>query len=180
VEVEVLAGALADQGKEEALPLLERLRQHHPGDADGLLAWLRYRQDRLPEALDALERAFLAHRRDPFVSPIILQRALALAEDMGARDQARGRRLFAALSEPFVLHALNGTRLQTRLKLARSLGDASCVEALRAYEPHVPWDNDTLTFRATCYRQHAPGLAPRAADDLAAFRSQEPGQVLPR
>jgi spermidine synthase len=180
LEIEVIAGALADQGQEEALPLLERMRGSHPADADGLLAWLRYRQDRMPEALEALERAFVAHRQDPFVSPIILQRALVLAEDVGSRDQGRARRLFDVLRDPFVLHALDGARLQARRKLARALGDASCVEAFRAYEPHVPWDLETLAERVTCYRQHAPGKAPEAERDLALLRREEPAQVLPR
>ncbi|MCS6898999.1 MAG: fused MFS/spermidine synthase [Myxococcales bacterium] len=181
LEIEALAGAFADHGREqEALPLLERLWNFHTADADGILAWLRYRQDRMNEAVEALERAFAAHRKDPFVSPIVLQRALALAEDIGSRDQGRARRLFDALREPFVLYALDGARLQARRKLAHALGDMSCVEAFRAYEPHVPWDLETLTERVTCYRRYAPEKAPEAERDLALLRHDEPTQVLPR
>jgi len=44
-----------------------------------------------------------------------------------------------------------------------------CVEALSPLEPHIPWREDVLKYRAECYRFRHHPHAEAAAADLARF-----------
>jgi hypothetical protein len=41
-------------------------------------------------------------------------------------------------------------------------------------EPHIPWNDDLLFWRAVCYASQNDRRADQAADDLIALRAQRP------
>src|SRR6185436_11555977 len=57
-ELAMAADLEAEAGSEPALPLIEQLRAYQPAEADTILATLRMRQSRLPEAATVLSAAF--------------------------------------------------------------------------------------------------------------------------
>src|SRR5262249_9436389 len=67
IETRMLAGIEAQRGSDAALEWIARIRPFEPGESDALLALLRWRQERNPEAADALRQAFVAFRTDPWV-----------------------------------------------------------------------------------------------------------------
>jgi spermidine synthase len=181
LEIEMFAADLADAGEAESLVFTAQIRPFHPAEADGIEAWLRYRQGDLDATTTALEQSFEGHRHDPFSSHIVMQRALSLADDVASRGPGHADRLFAALERPFVLKALENQRLLTRIQISRRLGPSPrCVAALAPLEPYPLWDGDLLAHRLACYEaQHHP-LTAVAARDLAEWRRAEPTGVFGR
>jgi hypothetical protein len=155
-----------------ALPLLDRLREREPAEADAILARYHFRRGRFPEAADAWVAAFERYRTDPWPDANLMRRTLveiglhlALGHDMT-------RRLYDTLAQPFVLHLLESDRLRVRMELAAELDPALCVEAFLPYEPDVPW-NPSLATRARCYRAHGHPLAAQAERDVEEYEAQE-------
>jgi spermidine synthase len=172
-ELEVMGESLAEMGDAATEPLLARLRESQPTEADALLARLRYRQARFPEAVDAFVAAFEHYRTDAWPEPDLMRRVLV---DVGlplAKNREIADRLHAALAQPFAVHMLETDRLRVRLQLATQIDfQKRCVEAFAPYEPDVPW-NDTLLVRARCYESNHHPLAARAERDLTEYIEQE-------
>jgi spermidine synthase len=164
MELLVPADALAELGDEGALPFIEHLRPLRPSEADAVLARLRFRQGKVGEAVAALEASFTRYRSDPWPSFHVMSRALDFAVEVGAADRDAASRLLDALREPFAAWLLDERRNQARVKLTR-LHDlrSRCVESLAPFEPHVPWNDDFLFFRAVCYAAQNDPRADRAA-----------------
>lgn len=156
------------------------LRPQRPIEADAVMARWHLRQRQLDAALRHLSATFEAARQQPYVYRPTLRRALELAVEIGVETPRRRegtRQLFDVLAEPFAAWLLDDTRLRTRVELANQLGGDPCVEALEAFEPHPPWEDDFLRQRAACYKTHRHSLAESATRDVEAFKSQAPSRI---
>ncbi|HWS71937.1 MAG TPA: spermidine synthase, partial [Thermoanaerobaculia bacterium] len=181
VENLTFAEAEADAGSETALPFIENVRRTNTIEADVLLARLRWKQGRIEEATSLLERAFVAYRTDPWPLKIVMDRATEFATAMAGQDATGNiaRRLDRVFAEPFSVTLLDQKRLETRALLAEAMEPgqrcgAATLQALHAFEPHVPWRREFLARRADCYAQTSDRLAAQAASDLRQFVSAEP------
>jgi hypothetical protein len=169
VEVALMAEGLADQGDERAIAYADVLRADSPPEADVVLARLRFRQQRYGEALEALERAFVACRRDPWPPQPMMVGALRLAEEMARARPETGPRLFAALGEPFAASIVDSDRLGVRVRIAQTQPLAAlCREAVEPLDP-APWNLDFLLYRRNCYDAVGDPRAGRARADLDEF-----------
>jgi spermidine synthase len=166
----LVAESKAEAGSPDAAAYAEQLRAYGPVEAEAVLARWRSRQD--PAAAAAhLESAFLACRRHPWAYPPIVQRAFVLAHTLTQQQPALGRRLYASLAEPFAAAFEEDLRLRYRLELAGVLDfDGLCQEALRPFEPHVPWEERFLTVRDLCYSRRGNARAPVARRELEEFQ----------
>ncbi len=169
------ADALAEIGSDNALQYLDHLRAIRPSEADAVLARLRFRQGKMPEAVAALEASFTRYRSDPWPSSHVMGRALDFSLEVAATDRDAAARLLAALREPFAALVLEDRRNLTRVLMTRLFDlRTSCVEALAPMEPFVPWNDDFLFWRAVCYASQKDPRADKAAEDLIALRAQRP------
>ena len=172
-ELEVLGEALAELGDPDAVVLIDRLRADEPVEAEALLARLRYRQGRWPEATEAVLTALDRYHTDPWPDVDLMRRTLLEVAKPLALDREVARRLYRLLGAPFVLHMLEADRLRSRADLAIRLDfDGLCVEALAPFEPDVPW-NESLVLRARCYRTNKHPLAAKADADLQELIQQQ-------
>lgn len=176
-ELLTFAEALAARGDESVLPYIEELRRYQPTEADAVLARLRWRQGKMDEATAALERAFVAARRDPWPLRLAMLRTLELAGEAAAGDPARARRIFDALSEPFAAGLVQDARQLARLQAATQVTPGRCnelvVAALEPFERGVPWNRPFLHNRATCYEQLRHPLAANARQDYERLMANE-------
>jgi len=174
-ELEMIAEALAEAGDDEAVPFIDRLRPLQPVEADALLARLRWKQGRLPEAVAPLESALRGYRVDPWARLEVMRRVVSeTAVDLG-RDRELGRRVHAALAEPFGAHMLDDERREARLELAARVDlRALCADAVAAFEPHFPFRRDALARRRDCYAAVGSPRLAVAQRELDAFERAEP------
>jgi hypothetical protein len=175
LELLVPAEALADIGNDNALVFIDHLRTLRPSEADAALARLRFRQGKLPEAVAALEASFTRYRTDPWPSFHVMGHALDFALEVAAADRSAALRLLEVLKEPFAALLLDDQRNQTRIRLTQLFDlRTHCVDALAPMEPHIPWNDDLLFWRAVCYASQNDRRADKAADDLIALRAERP------
>jgi spermidine synthase len=173
-ELAIVAEAMAEQGDEGALRYADALRALQPAEADAVTARLWARQDKLEEAMTALEAAFARHRVDPWPMPVIMRHAVELAADLATHSAALAERVYAALREPFAGDLQQEMRIDAMLVAAGQLPlQRACVEALSGLEPHVPWRLSVLSWRSRCYEAHKPAWAGRAARELDEYLSGE-------
>ena len=173
-ELSAVAYMMAVNQREEAAQYLEQLRFLQPVEADVILAILRTRQERIPEAVAALEAAFGGYGRDPWAWPALMQRGLVLALDLGGRDAVYAEQLYAALRPPFVMDYARETRLNALLNLGYELNfPQNCIEVLNELEPHVPWKRDLLKARVKCYQAGDHPRLERARRDLDKYLASE-------
>ena len=180
LEMLTYAEPLAERGDEAAMPYIDALRDGFEIEGATLLARLRYRQGRLDEAANALASAFEHYRTNPWPLPVIMRRALGLAVEM-ARDPSFprvGARLVSALRQPFAVDLLHEQRTSAWLLAAERFAQGRCsselLDAIKSYEPHVPWQGAYLGQRARCYADAGDPRAAQARRDLAEFRKGEP------
>ncbi|ATB33046.1 hypothetical protein MEBOL_006535 [Melittangium boletus DSM 14713] len=179
LELRIVADLLSMHGDDAALPLLSRLDGTRPIDAELLRAQLNWTQGRLPEATQALERAFTQLRQTPWSNTLLLERTLRMIDAISGKDAALGRRLWAVMTEPFSNHRGESRRRQIRVALAHSLGFSEfCVDALASYEPYPPWNKHFLEMRARCYVENHSALEDQALTELADFLATEPPSLL--
>jgi spermidine synthase len=174
-ELALLSLALSDSGDDGAVPYIERLRPMKPIEADAIVARLRFRQGKVDDAVNALTSALVGYRRDPWPWPIILAYALDVARGVATDKPETLPAVRAALSEPFAVRMFDEMRSGILLSFATlHEPDDSCADALSAFEPDVPWQLPTLTWRAQCYaRVHHPN-ARRAQSELDEFLEGQP------
>lgn len=154
----------------------EHARRLRPVDADLILAIWHDQAGRTPEAVRHLVAAFEGARRDPWASIPLLDRVLHFSFGIAARDPDAAKAIFAALAEPFAVGMADQTRLRQRLELTWLLRQG-CVEALKPFEPHPPWEDLFLAQRARCYREAGHPLAERARADLAEYMRNAPPRL---
>jgi hypothetical protein len=159
-----LAEALAWKGDDAVLPLLERHAKDYPIEADVIRARYEYAKGRRAEAVSLLERSFVAYRKDPWPSPVIMQRSLELAREIGQSAPADAKRLFVALEMPFSVLVAETSRRNVRVDLAEVLPEENaCIAAFAAMEPHPTWDERILNLRRDCYAKWRHPLAAEAS-----------------
>jgi hypothetical protein len=176
IDVLMVAECLAEIGDDRAPGFAEALRRWGR-DLEAELALARWwaRTDRVPEAVDSLVAALEGYRRDPWPHPPAMQRLLELAAELARSEPRHGRRIFAALSEPFSLDMLGEIRRATLLDVARSADFAGlCVTAFEQYGRWVAWEEPFLRERLRCFRANNHPAAPRALRDLQQFLAAGP------
>lgn len=179
-ETALVAELTAEAADARALALAARLRTFQPIEADVIEARLAFRQGRTDAAVQALQRAFMAYRRDPWPWPQMMVRALILAQEIAGRsgDARLGATLYDALDEPFAVAMWDDFRRHAMVSVARSIGDqARLARAVARFEPHVPWDLDFLTARADSYRKTGDPRAEAAEHDRARYLDQAARQA---
>lgn len=177
LELLLLAEAMADTGDERATEYARELRGWQPIEADVVVARLRWRQGRLEDATAALERAFEGYRTNPWPLPLLMYRALELAQTISRQspNSSLTRRLHAALREPFAVRLWDQVRAACRFNIALDAVDAGLLrQSIESFEPHVPWRRNFLQKRALCYEFLGDRRAARARRDLDAFLRREP------
>ncbi len=179
LEIITFAETLAERGDPSVMPYLQALRAEFPVEADALLARLLWRQGKRPEATAALVRAFEGYRTNPWPLPVVMRRAIRLANEIAEQDAAAsGARIEAALRQPFAIDMFRELRrsallfVQDEMSAGGICSDA-LLETVHSFEPHVPWQEIFLTKRATCYEQRNDPLAQKAAADLREFKRAE-------
>lgn len=170
-EMAMIASATAELGDDSALSYAEWLRAFSPGEADAIVARLRLRQGRFEESTLALEALFGGLRSDPWPMFRLVTSALAEVKELVARDPRASSRLYAALRSPFALGLADEARKQAALAAALRMPGGACVEAVTAFEPSVPWNEDFLRTRYECYRAFQDARASRADEDLRDWRA---------
>jgi len=179
LEMITFAEPLAERGDPGAMTYIEALRAEFPIEADALLARLLWRQGRRAEGTAALVRAFHGYRTNPWPLPVVMRRAIALANEIAQVDRgALAAQLDEALRRPFAIEMLRELRRSALLYVQDQLSpEGVCSDALLAtvhsFEPHVPWQEVFLMKRATCYQVRNDSLAKRAAEDLRELRRSE-------
>jgi hypothetical protein len=98
-----------------------------------------------------------------------------LAGALAARDPEPARRMFAALSAPLAVRALEDDRVIARATLTRALDfKGLCRDAVGRLEPHVPWNQAFLSLRVDCYEASGDPRRDIARRELLDFLSREP------
>lgn len=174
VEFAMLGEAFAYFGSEEALGMVEPIRERMPGEAALIEARYWKSVGSHSQALDSLERAFTHFRQAPFPIEPLLRRGVQLAMVLALQDPVRAPRVMDLLREPFLLHALDGMRRLVRAEIAMGADPPQAVEAFHALEPHVPWLEKFLTGREAIYRKAQDPLREQAAADLDEFFRHQP------
>ena len=174
-EIAMIAHALADNADENALLYIDRLRPLKSAEAAAILARLRLRQDRLPEAATALESAFVAYRTEPWSWPLIMNQAIESAKELTTRNADSIPLVREAIGKPFALAMFDDTRRATLLALDMVPKlEAGCTEIIRPYEPYVPWREELLSWRSRCYTLARHPNQERAKMDLDQFNRNVP------
>jgi spermidine synthase len=174
-ELAVLATSHADTGDDLANRYIERLRGYQPTEADAILGRLHLRQGRFTDAAEALRTAFEAYRTDPWPWPFIMEHALQSAKELAARSPETIAVLRPALEAPFVVVMLDEARSDAILSFALAREpDRTCADALRPFEPYVPWHQALLNWRARCYKMLHHADADRAERELQRFIHDQP------
>ncbi len=180
VESRLVAAIEAERGSEAAMPWIARIREFEPGEADTLLATLRFKQRRFGEAADALGSALASFKTDPWPTQKAMMGALELAEPIVIDLPSAAQGLFDRLRDPFVVHAVDDARILTATALARHINFAAlCRGPIGSLEPHVPWTRYLLTVRRDCYEAANDPRMDTAARELAAFYAREPIPLAP-
>ncbi len=179
-ELALVAEVTADAGEERALGYIEALRAYQPAEADACLARLRLRQGWHEAALQALEAAFAAYRRDPWPSPLVMQGALDAALELAGQKPALAPRVLAALRPEFALRMLNEVRVEEAF-LVGSMGEPGedCARLLEPVEPNVPFTRPWLDYRLRCYTRTDDPRLVAAWDDLRRFEARAREPLLP-
>ncbi len=180
LEVLSYAEPLAERGDEAAVPYINALHEQFPIEAEVLLARLRWRQGRLDQGVAILAAAFEKYRSNPWPVAVIMRRAIGLSVDMAREPRIvpMGAALYHALEQPFAIEMFNEQRKSALMFLSERLAGGRCssdfVNAIKSYEPNVPWQAIYLDRRARCYRETGDPMAAQAQRDLEYFRRGEP------
>ncbi|MBM4094550.1 MAG: spermidine synthase, partial [Planctomycetes bacterium] len=111
-EAALLAIGYAHQGDEKATSLTEKLRSFNSAEADAIEAYLFWRQGRLTEATDRVEKALTALRGKPWILSHAGELLFDAAEGVAASDPKLAARLLAAMSRPLAVFAYEERRLE--------------------------------------------------------------------
>jgi predicted membrane-bound spermidine synthase len=166
----MLAELLADAKDPGAAEAIERVRKEEPIAAEALDARLQWRSGEAAKAATTLAHALRAYRDDPWPPSEFMARQLALAQEIGtalATTAAAGATLLDSVSRPFAVRMWEQPRLKVALNIALGLREPERVhQALKAFEPNVPWDREFLGIRARNYAQVGDPLASPAQADF--------------
>ncbi|HKB80516.1 MAG TPA: spermidine synthase [Thermoanaerobaculia bacterium] len=174
------AEPLAERGDESVMQTIDALRPEFPIEAETLLARLRWRERRLPEAVITLAEAFDAYRSNPWPLPVVMRHALGMVIDMARDPQfpAVGTPLVESLQQPFSIGLLDEQRRSALLFVTEQMSGGGCtpdlMRVIKSYEPHVPWQKIYLELRARCFEKTGDPETAGARRDLQRFERHEP------
>ena len=180
LDTALLAEGLAEKGDLAAIEHITRLAEGEPIEAEVAFARLAARRGDSESAMRGLLAAFAGYGNDPWPSQAVMGRAILLADEIARAHPEKALALFDALTPPFAVRAVEQPRLVIRLNLAvrQNLAER-CVDALAPLEPHVPWTEPVLEFRARCYADRHHPRAGQAEKDLAEYLSSGPSERRP-
>ncbi len=176
-ELAVVAYSMADQGMDECRPYIDQLRVTEPIEADVLWAHLMIRKGDFKHATELFVSVFERYRTDPWPWTSIMTIALLDADALATQVDGTAAPLWEALKQPFVVDALNEKRIFNALTVASKVGRDTAIEAMKAYEPNVPWIGQFLARRLELYTIANYPLAAVARKDLAEYLEDEPSQL---
>ena len=135
-------------------------------EAQFIEARLAATENRLDDAAARLVEGFLGARSDPWLVPVMVDRALLLSTQI-AQTKENAAKLWDVLKEPFAAHLENDKRVMRRFAFASVLGfESHCVEGFEPMEPWVPFTPSYLADRVRCYRAHSHPLLEQALEDV--------------
>jgi spermidine synthase len=169
---------LANEGREEAAPLAERLRVLHASETESILARLRLVQRRYGESALHLRNALLPYRTNPWPDLRLLQEAVDSAVTLASTDRRYARAMYSLVERPYAGMMLQDDRRIARALIAAQLGGCTpeLLASLAELEPHAPFREEILTLRARCYTSGP--LARVARDELEQFRAKSVGAII--
>lgn len=167
LETVMLAEALADRGDRRALPLLPGIADVWPATADVIAARLLLHTGDPEGAFDALRHAIAGFAEDPWNPMPVMGRTLALCIKMASAHPQLAAGVFDLLEKPFGVRILDADRIIALVGVASVLDGSFGERSLAQFEPHVPFTEKLLRFRAACYAERGNPLANRAQAELA-------------
>lgn len=152
IEVMVVADLLAVAGEEaEAAPLLDRLEEDMPIEANAIRAKLSWAQRRVADAWPPLREALMGYRSDPWPNNHLMSSALAYLPDIAKSEPTLTDDILDVLSTDLVMFSLHYYRVDLRLEISIATRRPDvCVDALREVGPHFPWEEAFLKKRIDC------------------------------
>jgi spermidine synthase len=178
-ELELVAECLAVDGDNAALRYIGKLANVLPLEAEAIQAELSWRDRRPQEAVDTLDRFFLALRDDPWPAEELIKRSMSRAEAIANSDRSKvaSALLYDALRVPLCVFNNEADRLGTVLAIGIYLdgdnpGDYTRA-AIEAFEPHVLWVHKFLEVRKACYAATHSPRAEQASRDFDEFMKHE-------
>jgi predicted membrane-bound spermidine synthase len=170
----VLARTCAELGQAECLDLAATAEKNYPVDAAAVRAVYYWRAKDTAQAAQSLEMFFSRLKDNPWVIPIVSDKAVPLAVDVASSDSEAAGRLYSLLSQPFASHRFDYARQRARVLVGAKLGPKEVVEALVDVEPHVIWTAEILKARLDAYAATKHPLAQRAERDWQWFERHRP------
>jgi hypothetical protein len=181
LELLMVTECLADNGDENALRYVAKMRELHMPEADALTARYLWRAERTDEAVKTLEKTFADFRTNPWHSNSVAERTMNMAAAIATGDDNPkiAIRLYNALKEPFAVYNGEGIRNDVLLRIAAMLDQAGqskyCLAEIAKAEPFVPWNFEFLRLRETVYTAAHHPLADVARQDVEVFLQREGG-----
>ena len=174
LEIAMVAEAMADRGDSDADRLAESLGVFWPMEAVAIRGRLLFRTGAHLQSYAAFREAFVKFRTDPWANLAIMQRAMGTARDLARRAPELAEKLYALFTVPFAVRILDGFRLRLLLDIGSQIDFKHGAEAVRRFEPHIPWTEKFLRYRYLCYEKTGDPLAGQARADLDRFFQHAP------
>jgi predicted membrane-bound spermidine synthase len=168
-ELAVIAHLYAESGSSRAEPLIQRLRNDIPTEAEALSGILAWRQRRISQSAELLAAAITRLRSDPWVLEHIRVKTFDAAIGVARADPRQAPMLLRALAEPFAANYADESRRATACVIAEAFGPATVAQFVESFEPYVPWSERFLAYRQQAYRAAGHRLAAQADQDLQEF-----------
>lgn len=175
LELAMVAESLAFRGDGQARELIARLASHWPVEAAAIRARLAFQAGDHRSASEAVKEAFVGMRTVPWVHLHlrIMQRTMRMAVELADKDLTLAREIYGLLEAPFAVRILDEFRQLTLLEVGARIDIPHAVQVLRAFEPHVPWNEKFLRYRKASYEARGELLAAQAEKDLERFLADQ-------